>query len=163
MEDISIRLIKDQRKITKELFRIDFKDSRVKCYLDQKIGGTKNKKSEKAPRYFKLPYIGIYSDYTNKKLVKIVENLCKDNICIKLIFTSFKINTFSSNKNSVISALKSNRLYNFSFAGCNACYIWETGKHLSTRINEHLHTDKKLHIYKHLKESERWKELTNVD
>ena len=123
MEDISIRLIKDQRKITKELFRIDFEDSRVKCYLDQKIGGTKNKKSEKAPRYFKLPYIGMYSDYTNKKLVKIVENLCKDNICIKLIFTPFKINTFSSSKNSVISALKSNRLYNFSCAGCNACHI----------------------------------------
>ena len=94
MEDISYRLIKNQRKLTKELFRIDFKDSRVKRYLDQKIGGTKNKKSEKTPRYFKLPYIGMYSDYTNKKLVKIVENSCKENIYIKLIFTLSKINTF---------------------------------------------------------------------
>ena len=55
---------------------MDFIDSRVKCYLDHEIGDTKNK-SEKAPRYFKLPYIGRYSDYTNKKLVNIVENLCK--------------------------------------------------------------------------------------
>ena len=163
MEDISSRLIKNQGKLTKELFRIDFIDSRVKCYSDYNIGDTKNKKSEKTPRYFKLPYIGRYSDYTNKKLVKIVENSCKENICIKLIFTPFKINTFFSSKDSVISALKSNLVYNFSCAGCNACYIGETERHLSTRINEHLHTDKKLHIYKHLKESERWKELANVD
>ena len=95
MEDISFRLIKNQRKITKELLRIDFKDSRVECYLDHKIGDTKNKKSEKTPLYFKLPYIGRYSDYTNKTLVKIVENLYKDNICIKLIFTPFKINRSS--------------------------------------------------------------------
>ena len=88
-------------------FPIDFIDSRVKCYLNHKIGDTKNKKSEKTPRYFKLPYIGRYSDYTNKKLVKIVENLCKENIRIKLIFTPFKINTFFSSKDSVISALKS--------------------------------------------------------
>ena len=49
MEDISLRLIKNQRKITKKLLRIDFKDSRVECYLDHKIGDTKNKKSEKTP------------------------------------------------------------------------------------------------------------------
>ena len=63
----------------------------------------------------------------------------------------------------MISALKSNLVHNFSCAGCNACYIWETGRHLSTRINEHFHTDKKSHIYKHLQESERCEELTNVD
>ena len=96
-------------------------------------------------------------------MVKIVENLCKEDIRIKLIFTPFKINTFFSSKDSVISALKSNLVYNFSCAGCNACYIGETERHLSTRINEHLHTDKKSHIYKHLQESERCKELANAD
>ena len=103
MEDISSRLKKNN--LQKNSFPIDFIDSRVKCYLDHKIGDTKNKKSEKTPRYFKLPYIGRYSDYTNKKLVKIVENLCKENIGIKLIFTPFKINTFFSSKDSVTSAL----------------------------------------------------------
>ena len=137
-------------------------DSRVKCYLDHKIGGTKNKKSEKTPRYFQLSYIGRYSDFTNKKLVKIVENLCEENIRIKLIFTPFKINTFFSSKDSIISALKSNLVYNFSCAGCNACYIRETERHFSTRINEHLYTDKS-DIYKHFQESERCKELANVD
>ena len=96
-------------------------------------------------------------------MVKIVENLCKENIPIKLIFTPFKVNTFFSSKDSVISALKLNLVYNFSCAGCNACYIGETERHLSTRINEHPHTDKKLHICKHLQESGQCKELANAD
>ena len=96
-------------------------------------------------------------------MAEIVENLCKENIRIKLIFTTCKINTFFFlSKDSVIGALKSNLVYNFSCAGCNAYYI-ETEKNLSTRINEHLHTDKKSHIYKHLQESERCKELANAD
>ena len=152
-----------KQNLQRNSFPIDFIDSRAKFYLDHKIGDTKNKKFEKTTRYFKLPYIGRYSDYTNKKLVMIVENLCKQNIRIKLIFTPFKINTFFSSKDSVISALKSNLVYNFSCAGCNACYIGETERHLSTIINEHLHIHKKSHIYKHLQESERCKELANVD
>ena len=152
-----------KQNLQRNTFPIDFIDSRVKCYLGHKIGDTKNKKSERTPRYFKLSYIDRYSDYTDKKLVKIVENVCKENIRIKLIFTPFKINTFFSSKDSVLSALKSNLVYNFSYAGCNACYMGETERHFSIRINEHLHTDKKSHIYKHLQEPERYKELANAD
>ena len=75
---LDLKRIKEN--LQRNFFPINFIDSRVKCYLDHKIGDTKNKKSEKTSRYFKLPYIGRYSDYTNKKLVKIVENLCKENI-----------------------------------------------------------------------------------
>ena len=35
-------------------------------------------------------------------------------------------------------------------ASCNACYKGETTKHLTTRIKEHLWSDKRSHIYKHL-------------
>ena len=35
--------------------------------------------------------------------------------------------------------------------------------HLSTRIKEHLETDKKSHVYKHLNESQRCKALSNSD
>ena len=140
---LDLKRIKEN--LQRNSFPIDFKDSRVKCYLDHKIGDTKNKEFEKTPRYFKLPYIVRYSDYTNKKLI--VENLCKENIRIKLILHSLKLTRFFSSKDSVISALKSNLVYNFSCPGCNACYIGETERHLSTRINEHLHTDKKSHIY----------------
>ena len=41
----------------------------------------------------------------------------------------------------------------FTNSGCNACYIGETSRHLSTRVNEHLTSDKSSHIYKHLSES----------
>ena len=101
---LDLKRIKEN--LQRSSFPIDFIDSRVKCYLDHKIGDTKNKKSEKTPRYFKLPYVGRYSDYISKKLVKIVESLCKENILIKLIFTPFKINTFFSSKDSVICVLK---------------------------------------------------------
>ena len=47
-------------------------------------------------------------------------------------------------KYSLQFSYKSNLVYNFSCAGCNACYIGETGRHFSTRINEHLDTDKKI-------------------
>ena len=73
------------------------------------------------------------------------------------------MNAFFSSKDSVISALKSNLVYIFSCTGCNACYTGETERHISTKINEHLHTDKKSHIYKHLQESERCKELADAD
>ena len=36
------------------------------------------------------------------------------------------------------------------WSGCNACYIGETARHLTTRVNEHLHTSKDSAIYKHL-------------
>ena len=42
-------------------------------------------------------------------------------------------------------------VYQFKCAGCSACYIGETTRHLSSRIVEHLKTDKNSHIYKHLR------------
>ena len=44
--------------------------------------------------------------------------------------------------------------------GCNACYIGETTRHLSTRIKEHLETDKKSHIFAHLVNNETCKALS---
>ena len=35
-------------------------------------------------------------------------------------------------------------VYKFVFPGCNACYIGEAARHLSTRIEEHLETDETL-------------------
>ena len=45
--------------------------------------------------------------------------------------------------------LKSFVVYKFVCPGFNACYIGETTRHLSTRIKEHLETDKKSHIFTH--------------
>ena len=35
-------------------------------------------------------------------------------------------------------------------AGCNSVYVGETCRHISTRVREHLCTDKNSHVYKHL-------------
>ena len=53
-------------------------------------------------------------------------------------------------KDPIPKFLKSFVVCEFLCPGCNACYIGETTRHLSTRIKEHLETDKKSHIFAHL-------------
>ena len=57
-------------------------------------------------------------------------------------------------------SLKSFAVCKFVCPGCNACYIGETTRHLSTRINEDLETDKKSHIFEHLINNETCKALS---
>jgi len=57
-------------------------------------------------------------------------------------------------KDPVPLDLRSRVVYKFSCAGCNACYIGETSRHLSTRIHEHLSRDRNSHIFQHLQQSE---------
>ena len=45
----------------------------------------------------------------------------------------------------------------------NACYIGETGRHFSTRVREHLSSDKSSHIFKHLLSSERCRQACSTD
>ena len=63
-------------------------------------------------------------------------------------------------KDPIPKFLKSFVVYKFVCPGCNACYISETTCHLSTRIKEHLETDKKTHIFLHLVNKETCKALT---
>ena len=51
----------------------------------------------------------------------------------------------------------------FVCGSCKADFIGHMKGHLSTRIKEHLETDKKSHVYKHLNESQRCKALSNSD
>ena len=52
-------------------------------------------------------------------------------------------------------------VYKFSCAGCNACYIGETSRHLSTRVREHLSRDRNSHIFQHLQQSQACRGLAN--
>ena len=67
---------------------------------------------------------------------------------IKLVFTTFKLRNLFSVKDSVPRELRSRLIYKFTCAGCNDCYIGETG------VREHLSSDKSSHIFKHLLRSE---------
>ena len=58
-------------------------------------------------------------------------------------------------KDSMPRSLRSNVFYKLIRAGFNSVYIGETSRHLSTRVQEHLHSDKNSHFYKHLKSSDK--------
>ena len=69
---------------------------------------------------------------------------------VKLIFTSYKIGPAFSAKCDLQYNLKSNVIYKYKCAGCNSCYIGETTRHLSSRIDEYLKKNSTSHIYKHI-------------
>ena len=53
--------------------------------------------------------------------------------------------------------------YKFSFAGCAACYVGEITRHFSTRVREHLETDRASHIFKHLESSKACRSACSLD
>ena len=114
-------------------------------------------KESKTTLYYKLPYIGSFTNNTKKKIKELCKKCCKNsNINI---FSLFKTGDLFSSKDCLPSGLKSFVVYKFVCAGCQSCYIGETKHHLPTRINERLVTDKKSHIFKHLSENSTCKNL----
>ena len=90
------------------------------------------------------------SHETKEKLWKLCKEFCKENLNIKLVFSSFKIKNYFSYKDSIPNNLKSFLLYKFTCAICSSSYIGETCRHFKTRIEEHIKKDNKSHISKHL-------------
>ena len=131
----------------------------LKNYLSSKHDPPANKEESENVRFYKLPYIGQSSINFQRKLEKIVKRFCKTGISLRIVFTTIKLSSMFSTKDSVPNALRSSVVYKFCCAGCNACYIGETSRHLVTRINEHLKTDKQSHVYKHVNSSSNCKSL----
>ena len=74
-------------------------------------------------RYFKLPYLGVSSVLLKKKLSSLIKKCCKT-ASIRLVFASLKIGIlYFSPKDKLLEHLKSNVIYKFTCAGCNASYI----------------------------------------
>ena len=126
----------------------------VNRYLNKKIV---NKPSEIEPSktkeniwYFKLPFKGKFSKFTENKLQNLSKQFCKEVTIIKIIFSTFKLASLFSTKDKVPYGLKSYVIYKFLCAGCNASFVGETYRHISTRTHEHLKTDKSSNIYWHL-------------
>ena len=82
---------------------------------------------------------------------------------IKLVFSSFKIGNLFGVKDPVPDGLRSRVVYKFVCAGCNACYVGETCRHFSTRVREHLVSDRASHIFRHLKDSPHCRALCSTD
>ena len=62
-------------------------------------------------------------------------------------------------KDPVPFDLRSPVVYKFACAACNASYVGETFRHISTRIREHLRRDRTSHIFQHLQHSEECRRL----
>ena len=125
-------------------------DKIVKAYVN-KIHYNNNKVSSEINklRYFKLPYIGNYSEQVQKKITKLCKQYCHENN-VTIVFTSFKISNYFSVIDATPYFLKSVLVEKFLCARCKSCYIGETSCHFITRIDEHIKKDKKSIIFQHL-------------
>ena len=121
----------------------------VKAFLDN--NGNSAPSDDNNNLYFKLPYLPP-SNFAQRKVCTLVKRYCS-NLNIKLAFSSLKIKNLIKIKDSVPRSLRSCVVYKFTRAGCNSVYVGEMCRHISTRIHEHLFTDKNSHIYKHLQGS----------
>ena len=117
-----------------------------KSHLDKEHNSIdqSNPESDKT-RFYKLPCIGKYSDQNQKKLSKIC--LPTTSPYLKIVFTSFKITNYFTNKDKTPYLLKSFLVYKFVCARCNSCYIGQSCCHFKTRIDEYVKKVKRSNIY----------------
>ena len=154
------RLYDDVSKIKDVLKRNSYPpfilDKIIKAYIN-KIHYNNNKVSSEINklRYFKLPYIGKYSEQVQKKITKLCKQYCNENN-VKNVFTSFKISNYFSAKDTTSYFLKSFLAYKFTCARCKSYYISETCRHFITRIDGHIKKDKKFHVFQCWRTNEEW-------
>ena len=82
--------------------------------------------------------------------MKPCKEFCKENVNIKLVFTSFKIKNYFSYKDPIPDDLKSFLVYKFTCASCSSSYTGETCLHFKTRIEEYIKKYNKSHVFKYL-------------
>ena len=90
---------------------------------------------------------------SRKKRVRHYAKRYFNKIGIKLVFSSFKIGYKLGVKDPIPRGLPTCLVYKVLCAGGDACYVGETSRHLSTRMREHLVSDRTSHIFKHLHNS----------
>ena len=126
---------------------MNFIDRGIKTYLEKQFNIEPPKVSNTIKaNYYKLPCIGHFSKTTKKKLEKVCDQYCKD-LPSKTVFKPFKVGDLFSVKDAILKLLKFFVVYKFVRPGCNACYIVQTTRHWSRRIEEQFEKDKKSHIF----------------
>ena len=85
------------------------------------------------------------------KLSKPFKQSCKEDLNIKLVFTSFKIEDYFPYKDSVPKNFKSFLVYKFTCASCSSSYLEKRIVILKPELkNISSKNDKKIQILKHL-------------
>ena len=136
-------------------------DKEIKTFLENKFTTKENTNidhNNKSVSYYKLPYIGSYSNSTKKKNFELCKTFCKKTN-VKIVFSPFKLQDLFSSKDCLPVALKSFVGYKFTCAGCQSCYIGESKHHLPTRIKGHQQIDTKSHVLQHLNENPNCRDL----
>ena len=148
------------KRLENNSYPLSFVDKQVKFFLENKINEKRDtvNVTNNVVKYYKLPYIGHISTDVKRKINRFCKFYCKS-LSIKIILTPFKVADMFNVKYPIPKSLKSFVVYKFVCPGCNACYIGETTRHLSTRIKEHLEMDKKFHTFAHLVNNETCKAL----
>ena len=139
----------------------------VKQYLSKFFASTSRAFTVTSPdethtHYYELPFVGPFSSIAQRRIRSFTQRFCK-NLDIKLVFAPYKIKNLFSVKDAIPKTLRSRVVYKFSCAGCSACYVGETNRHLATRAREHLTSDKNSHIFQHINRSETFKALCSED
>ena len=100
-----------------------------------------------------MPFIGPYSKVVRDKITELCRKLRNDTR-IKLVFNSIKVSSFFSTKDKISRALRSQVVYQFTCASCNASYVGQTTRHFDTRVHEHLNKKSQpSSVFKHLNEN----------
>ena len=137
-------------------------DKEIKKYLN-KVYELDKTKVDKEVNYYKLPYLGDVSKYTQTRIRELCDIFCKD-LNITLSFNTCKIGSFLSSKSKSVTDLQSLVVYCYNCPGCEASYVGQTTRHYAERVKEHLLTDKQSHIYKHInnKDNVNCKQLSKI-
>ena len=140
--------------LQRNAFPLKFIELIIRNYVNETYNlSNKTEKVIKNNYYFKLPYIGDYSDKTSEKIKSLCKFFCKD-MNIQLSFDTCKVASYFSTKSKSPSYLQSRVVYYFVCKSCKSNYVGMTTRHCSVRIDEHLGKDKLSHIYKHLKSND---------
>ena len=95
----------------------------IKQFLDVKSSGSETEERNVEIHYFKLPYVGEYSNHVKKRLSKLYKTFCKLHKGIRVIFHTSKIQDYFSTKDTVPECFKSSVVYQYTCARCASCYV----------------------------------------
>ena len=145
----------DLQKLSVILRRNLFPENLINKYISKYIqtavkGGKTQRHSGVEPQetpkfFFKIPYVGHFSVTAQRSIRKLANRLCKP-IDLRLVFTTFKVRNLFNLKDAVPEGLRTRVVYKFSCASCNACYVGETSRHFSTRVRDHLLSDRSSNV-----------------
>ena len=135
--------------LSRNLFSNKFVEKILKRYSEKKMSGVKVKENTQQIQFFRLPYIGEFSDTIKNRINSVYKRFCKTDKRIQIVFNISKIRDYFSTKDPIPECFRSFVVYQFTCANCGIRYVGRTHKHFNSRIKEHFGSGSSS-IYQHL-------------